>query len=71
MWVYAPDGMGIHTTMDYTYALQQGKTIRFLAITPYLSNIFMEKMFKKFYSLSASEKARLDDDVRRLGDTEA
>lgn len=69
VWVYAPDGMGVHTTLDYKCALLRGKTVRFLAITPYLSNSFMDKMFKKFYSLSASVKQQLDDLVQSLEST--
>lgn len=64
VWVYAPEGMGIHTTLDYQCALLRGKTVRFLATTPYLSNSFMDKMFKKFYNLSASVKQRLYDLVQ-------
>lgn len=69
VWIYAPDGMGIHTTMDYSYARMKGKTIRFLAKAGYLNSIFFDKLFEKFSSLSASEKVRLDNDVRRLGET--
>ena len=30
VWVYAPDGLGIHTKRDLDYARKQGKTIRFI-----------------------------------------
>ena len=66
VWVYAPDGMGVHTTLDYTYALQQGKTIRFLAKPIYLSNAFMERMFRKFYNQSIVVKERLKKLVQSL-----
>lgn len=69
VWVYAPNGMGVHTTLDYQCALLRGKTIRFLATTPYLSNSFMDKMFSKFYNLSASVKQRLTDLVQSLEST--
>jgi len=32
VWVYAPDGIGEHTSRDIDYAKKKGKAIRFLTI---------------------------------------
>lgn len=66
VWVYAPDGMGIHTTQDYSYARMEGKTIRFLAKVGHLNDIFFAKLFEKYSALSASEKEILQAKVRDM-----
>ena len=69
IWVYAPDGLGIHTTLDYEYARQKGKTIRFLAQAGQLNATFFGRLFEKFDKLSISVKVKLRELLRSLATT--
>jgi hypothetical protein len=70
VWIYSPDGIGIHTMRDLNYAIKQGKKVRVLVDyrnQGYLTNLFFYDFYKRLANQPETSHWRNNDQCHMCG----